>query len=192
MISGGRRGGAGWVGGARAGVLCACLVLLGCAWATGQNPDLRGTHAESSPPRVVVPLVSDSCPIVRQGQSISLDWYPGFDIPGIVTGIRGFRLTFGALLVDGVTVRTRPAVVLGGRADRFSAVNAWNGYFHFELPISRAVTPGTYRLIDAEGTAETDQDYRGPAMKMTNSPVDSRFCITVEPLSSTEPKAASK
>jgi len=157
----------------------ACL-LLACAGAAAQSakPETSVLPPAASIARIV-PLVSDTCPVVHPGDNIALDWYPGFEHPGVVTGLRTLRLSFGSLSKDGVSVNTRHPLVLGWRGGGFSATNAWNGYFHFELPIARAIPPGEYHLIAADGTAATLPEYQGPGMKMTNSPVTARLCFTV-------------
>ncbi len=156
----------------------ACALLLAVSGIPGRAQQ-DGAQSAAPVSRPETPLVSDKCPAVIAGDAISLDWYPGFEHPGVVTGIRSLYLSFGRLLQDGVSVSTRPALVLGGLHKGFSATNAWNGYFHLVVSVPRTVASGEYHLIDAVGAAAAVQEYQGPLMKMTNSPVDSRLCITV-------------
>lgn len=157
-----------------------CLLAL-CAVAAAQSADPEARILRPGTPEgKIIPLVSDACPTVRPGDEVTLDWYPGFDIPGIVTGMRSFRLTFARVSNDGYTLEeTRSPLVLGGRSGGYRATSAWNGFFHIELSISRSVREGVYHLVGAEGYASATDDYTGPRMEMRNSPVDGRYCMTV-------------
>jgi hypothetical protein len=160
-------------------VLSGCLALLGFGCASVQAPTAEGQALQTLALHDSVPLASGACPLVSAGQSISLDWNPGFNHPDEVAGLSTFRLSFGILMEDGVTVKTRLPLVLGARGVGFSATDSGNGYFHIELPISRSVAPGEYHLIAAEAAAATFEGYQGPAMEMTNSPVKAKLCFTV-------------
>jgi len=158
-------------------VLCGCLALIGWHVASAQMP---AESSQTVPPRVSVSLASDACPVVHARQSISLDWNPGFEHLGAITGIRTFRLTFGALAENGLTVRKKAPQVLGGRDQQFTAAATQNGYFHFEVSVPRTLAPGEYHLIGAEAIATALPEYQGPAIQMTNSPVAARLCFTIE------------
>jgi hypothetical protein len=134
--------------------------------------------AAAMPQSKAVALVSDLCPTVRAGGLVSLDWYPGFDLEGIVTGIRSFTLSFSPLVQNGATPARRSMVYLGGRGRSFAAPTG-NAYYHVEFPVPRNTAPGVYTLVDAHATALTPPEYQGDPLVMTNSPVDGRFCITI-------------
>jgi len=162
-------------------------VVLGCCLMAALS-----THAQSPQPSAAAPLLatqphtvalaSDSCPDVRSGDKVSLDWNPGFEHPGIVGGLRIFHLGFGRLDSNGVTVQQIPSLRLGGLAASLPVTDTGNGYFHVEFTIPAGVQPGEYHLIKAASEARTLPEYQGPALPMTNSPVSARFCITVVPV----------
>lgn len=148
-----------------------CLGLLALACASAQVP-------LTAQPRTV-PLVSDTCPSVRLGDSISLDWNPAFDPIWPVTGLRDFSLAFASVADDGVHL-TRRELDLDMRhaPTRISAL--WNGFFHIEFTVSgRSISPGVYRLVRANANAQVEPDYTGPPPVMWVSPVSARYCITV-------------
>jgi hypothetical protein len=127
----------------------------------------------------VVPLVSDSCPVVHHGEVVSIDWNPGFDHAAMVTNLRRLQLRFAGVAEDGVHVRSRTAFTLGdGRADAVFKPTA-NGYFHAEYRITRSIPMGTFHLVEAETVATTDPRLEGNEPVMSNSPAAGRFCITV-------------
>ncbi len=145
------------------------LLVLACA--SAQAP-------QASQPRTV-PLVSDTCPSVRVGDSISLDWNPDFDPIWPVTGLRDFYLTFAGVADDGVHLARRELDLdMRHAPTRISALG--NGFFHIEFTVDgRSISPGIYRLVRANANAEVVQDYAGGPPRMTLSPVDGRYCITV-------------
>jgi len=132
----------------------------------------------------VVPLQSDTCPVVHGGDKIAFDWNPVFDLERAVTGIDFARLQFARLDEDGVHLQeTRSLYTLGGRISPAIVTALANGFYRFELTVQsgRITTPVVYRLVDARMHARVEEDYNGPAPKMTRSPVESRFCITLQP-----------
>jgi hypothetical protein len=131
----------------------------------------------------VVPLQSDNCPVVYGGDKIAFDWNPVFDPEWAVTGINLARLQFARLDDDGVHLQaTRSLYTLGGRSSRALVTALANGFYHVELTVrsGRATKPGVYRLVKARMNARVEEDYNGPAPQMTRSPVESRFCITLQ------------
>ena len=131
-------------------------------------------------------LESDKCPVVAPGGTLSLDWNPGFEHLGVVTGLRVFQVKFVRVAENG-TVISRQPIVLGGRSYTFTASTLPNGYFHVEFPLSRQIAVGQYRLTAAEGTAQALPEYQGAAIRMTHSPADERFCFTVQPHAASTP-----
>jgi hypothetical protein len=127
----------------------------------------------------VVPLVSNACPSVRIGDSVSLDWNPLFDPIWPVTGLRGFGLRFAPVAADGSTLKKGELLLRPGEsATRISPLE--NGYFHLEFTVNlKTSRPGTYRLVGANAAAEVVPDYAEQPPRMTNSPVDQRYCFTV-------------
>ncbi len=131
----------------------------------------------------VVPLQSDTCPVVYGGDKIAFDWNPVFDPEWAVTGINWARLQFARLDEDGVHLQAaRRLYTLGGRSSRATVTALANGFYHIELTVhsGRATKPGVYRLVKARMNAGVEGDYNGPAPQMTRSPVESRFCITLQ------------
>jgi hypothetical protein len=126
-----------------------------------------------------VPLVSDACPNVSVGQSISLDWNPVFDPSWPVTGLRGFDLTFSPVAEDGVGLR-RMGLRLGAHHTAANISPLGNGFFHIEVKLTGSRIPlGKYRLVSAHAAPELDSDFKGQLPEMTRSPVEERYCITV-------------
>jgi hypothetical protein len=127
----------------------------------------------------VIPLVSDSCPVVHHGEMVSIDWNPGFDHAAMVTNLRRLQLRFASVAEDGVHVRSRTAFTLGdGGADAVFKPAA-NGYFHAEYRITRNIPQGIFHLVEADAGAKLDPGFDGAQPVMSNSPVAGRFCITV-------------
>lgn len=163
----------------RTRALIGWLSLLASAALSAQT---AAPTAPASTPQIVkpsmVPLISDACPVVHYHDLLTLDWYPGFDNENLVTNLRTFTLTFSPLRSDGVNVNDHQRFMLG-REPRSIVTPAANGYFHIEIPVPRILHPGTYHLVDARSTPLLPPEDRYLNLKMTNSPVDSRFCITV-------------
>ncbi len=138
-----------------------------------------------------VPLVSDTCPTVRIGDRVSLDWNSLFDPIWPVTGLRDFGLTFAAVADDGVNL-TQQQLRLRMRRTTASVTPLGNDFFHIEIGVSNAskkpIPPGTYRLVGAIAVPGVVPEYTGELPKMTRSPVDERYCVTVvNPLPSKAP-----
>jgi len=153
-------------------------LLLALPAASAQTPaEKPATQPE------VVPLESDTCPVVYGGDKIAFDWSPVFDPEWAVTGIKLARLQFARLGDDGVQLQaTRGLYTVGGRASPAMVTAIANGFYHVELTIAsgRKPKPGVYRLVNARMSARVEEDYNGPTPQMTRSPVESRFCITLE------------
>lgn len=154
------------------------LLAMACTLSPAQSP----AHPKT------IPLVSDTCPEVHPGDSVSLDVNPLFDPIWPVTGLRNFGLTFAKLADDGVHL-TRENLFAGGRHSSASISALGTGYFHIEVtvPASRSIEPGVYNLVDATASADVVPDYTGPPPQMTSSPVDQRYCITVVGSSASPP-----
>lgn len=146
------------------------LLAILCAHAPAQSP----SHSRT------IPLVSDTCPEVHIGDSVSLDLNPLFDPIWPVAGLHSFGLTFAKVADDGVHL-TRNEVLMGGRHSGVSISALGNGFFHIEMTVggSRSITPGTYSLVGARANADVVPDYTGQPPQMTSSPVESRYCITI-------------
>jgi len=146
-----------------------------------------GLESKASVPKAVlsrtVPLISDSCPVVSPGDSVTLDWDPGFDYAWAVTGISSIRLSFSPLEGNGVTVRPRPAFEWRGKSVPVDGFRMMNGYFHLMIPIVGRVRPGVYHLVGARLAPQVAPDYDGPPPVMTVSPVRELYCITIAPSS---------
>jgi hypothetical protein len=155
----------------RAKTLFGGLSLLAVVCASSQAPQ----QAQSR----TVPLVSDTCPNVRTGDKVSLDWNPLFDPIWPVSGLRGLSLTFAPVAEDGsVTKKGELILRPGNSATTISPLG--NGYFHLEFTLNlKTSRPGTYRLVRANATADVVPDYAERPPQMTKSPVDERYCFTV-------------
>lgn len=156
-----------------------CFVAIGFSLST--EALLQGTKIKAQEPsdsRPVTLLVSDSCPAVLPGTYISLEWNPGFDHAGVVTGLHMFRATFYRKSKNG-TLQTYLPLTLGGVQGTFAASSNPNGFFKIQLKLPREIAPGAYYLTEAKGSASTAADYTGAAITMTNSPSTARFCFRV-------------
>jgi hypothetical protein len=154
------------------------LLLLALPTVPAQTP---GDKPATQPK--IVPLQSDTCPVVYGGDKIAFDWNPVFDSEWAVTGINLARLQFARQGEDGVHLQpTRGLYTLGGRASPAIVTALANGFYHVELNVEsgRATKPGVYRLVWARMNARVEENYNGPTLRMTRSPVESRFCITLE------------
>jgi hypothetical protein len=146
-------------------------------------------QAPKPPEFRTVPLVTDSCPSVRIGDRVSLDWNPNFEPIWPVTGLSGFGLTFAAVADDGVHLK-QTGLILDSRYTPSEISPLGNGFFHIEITMrprsmtTRNIRPGTYRLVKARAIAALDPSYTGGSPQMTSSPVEERYCITVVGLSS--------
>ena len=166
----------------RAGIRRAPAALLLLLLALPAVPAQTLGDKPATQPKVV-PLQSDNCPVVYGGDKIAFDWNPVFDPEWAVTGINLARLQFARLDDDGVHLQaTRSLYTLGGRSSRALVTALANGFYHLELTVrsGRATKPGVYRLVKARMNARVEEDYQGPAPQMTRSPVESRFCITLQ------------
>jgi len=137
----------------------------------GQQPNAVSTPSVS--------LVSDTCPVVHEGDTIALDWNPGFEHDWAVTAVDSIRLSFAPLDDYGVAVRMRNVYTFRGKSVAVNGESVVNGYFHFIVPVLGRVPPGIYRLVDARVAPQVLPDYGGPLPVMTVSPVRERYCITV-------------
>lgn len=148
------------------------LAVLGCVL---PSPQLTGQSR-------TVPLVSDTCPEVHFGDSVSLDFNPLFDPEWPVTSLSSLGLTFVKLAGDDVHL-TRSELPIGGHLSRVRTSTLGNGFFHVELrvPARRFISFGTYRLVGASAVAQVTPEFRGTPPQMTRSPVEERYCITIVP-----------
>jgi hypothetical protein len=139
-------------------------------------------HAQAPQPAQprTVPLVSDTCPSVRIGDRVSLDWNPLFDPEWPVAGLHAFVLRFARMTEDGAVDSKQEQLRLGAQQPPASISPLGNGYFHVEFTVfMKPIRHGTYRLVRADAAAEVDPDYANQAPQMTRSPVDERYCFTV-------------
>jgi hypothetical protein len=157
----------------RASAVGTTLLVLACSLAQ----TARGQAAASNLVQPV-PLLSGACPVVRTNGAISLDWNPGFDHPGAVTGLKSFRLLFHPLREDGVNPNTASSILIDSGPGR-KATLVDNGYFHIVARLPPSARPGVYQLAEAHYTPRLIQDYQGEEPTMTASPVGEHLCITV-------------
>jgi hypothetical protein len=163
----------------RTKALAGSLSVLVLLCASAQAPQAQTSKAVSGKNVRTVPLISDACPEVHRGDLLALDWNPGFDPGSSVAGLRSFSLVFGPVVDNYVNPKVRFSFSAGGKGHPPAATSVTNGYFHIEIPVTKEVSPGVYRLVDAYATAEVLPDYQGQDPVMTVSPVGNRYCITV-------------
>jgi hypothetical protein len=142
-------------------------------------------RAQSEPPpmaradRPHVTLTQSACPIVHNGDLLILDWNPGYQPVGSVTGVADFHLLF-----------ERPAYVRAGRLEQkvdFYTLGQDprltplpNGFFHFEILVKGHPVPGEYYVVGARGKPQMKSDYQGYLPTMTNSPAFGNLCINFQ------------
>lgn len=149
------------------GLMATVLVAVGSA----QEPP--------APPRpAAVKLVPNQCVQISAGVPLALEWNPGFEHPGAVTGLRGFGMTFARVGEDGVHLVPRSGFSLGGRTTGQLAVPLGNGYYRVEVRFSRTVRLGTYQLVSADAVAQVSDDFHGD-LHLLVSPAREHFCIIV-------------
>ncbi len=142
--------------------------------------------AQTAGPRVVS-LTAGTCPVIADGDIVTLEWNPGFEHE--VTGLQRFELAFAKpgekdrVLRQGARLRLvaapRTHGELPGTVDSEIEPSA-NGFFllRFHVQLS-ALESGEYVLVDAHADARTNPDSQGEVVTMTNSPLRSSFCLTV-------------
>jgi hypothetical protein len=166
------------IAGAKQGKWLAAVALLAAPiWAQVQQPP------GAAVPQVVA-LVSDACPTVQLGGRIALDWNPNFDPPGEVSGLRSFEMVFKRLDDYGVNVMDQgPMLIARTVRTRGAITPLGNGFYHIEMTIPRNAHAGAFRLVVAHARAEVFPEYKDslPWPFMTNSPVQTRLCVTVLP-----------
>lgn len=140
------------------------------------------TATQAQSPSKTVPLASDSCPVVHNGDRLAFEWNPAFDPEYPVTGVAAVNLQFARLLSDGVNAQRRPSLELHSKNTHTSITAIGNGFYRFEVTVrsDRRTQMGVYRLASAKISAQAEEDYRGPKPQMTQSPVESRYCITLQ------------
>ena len=171
-----------------------CLGVLAFACASAQAPQTE-TPSVATKRQLshTIALVSDSCPQVHGGDHVALDWNPGFDHPGAVTGLRGFSLIVARLRDDGTVGKIRTTLSGGGKSHPAVASSLGNGYYHIEIQLPTTMHEGIYLLVDAEAIPEVLPEYEHePRPQMTVSPVRERFCITVVPHSPPPPSTSTQ
>ena len=136
-----------------------------------------------------VPLTPGTCATVSNGDTITLDWNPGFEHPGVVTGMRHFELAFARSQDKERAARVGAPLHLVASPRIHGELPgqpspeiepAANGMFHIRFhPDLRNVEPGEYNLIAAQAIASTAEDMQGNEPAMTNSPLNSPFCLDV-------------
>jgi hypothetical protein len=156
-------------------VLISCSLLAGLA--SAQPPQSTGS-ATANP---AVALAPDTCPTVRPGGEVTLDWNPAFEHPGAVEGLANFSLGFAAVSDDEVHLQLAKRFVLRELASGHHFSSIGNGYFHIAMTVPMRVAPGEYHITSAQSLALTSADYQGSPLWMTNSPVDARLCIKIVP-----------
>jgi hypothetical protein len=150
------------------------LLVLGQAPQAETNASVPQTTLSRA-----VPLVSDTCPVVHAGDSLTLEWNPGFEQPWAVTGVNSITLGFAPLENNDAPVHLRSVFELQGKSVAVNDLTSTNGYFHLEISVSRKIPPGVYRLVNARVRVKVLPNYDGPSPVMTVSPARDRFCITV-------------
>ena len=149
-----------------------------------RSPRAQSTSAPAPSPEV--PLLPGTCPQVADGDTVILDWNPGFLAWGICGGLRDFALSFGLRGKErshrggGLTLRVA-TLKTESRTDQAIA-DIGNGFFRLRFKVNlHAVEPGEYHLVRADAEANADGANAGGAPQMTNSPTRYSFCVDVLP-----------
>jgi hypothetical protein len=154
-------------------LLCLCCMQAGCAFA--QAPEAPAVTASVR----TVALAPDTCPVVHLGDTVMLDWNPGYDPAWPVSSVDGFILkmkrqpyvTHGYLDMPLVLWTPLPLHPFPALA---------NGFFHIEMKVRERRASGEYYIVSAEDRPHLSSDYSGPRPRMTHSPADARFCVNYQ------------
>jgi hypothetical protein len=140
----------------------------------------QAAYAQNPP--ATVQLVSDTCPVVHAGDKIAFDWNPVFDPEWPVIDVSSASLHFARQEENGASLLMRSMYILGGRTSPVNVTVIANGYYHLEftVKIDRGTQFGVYQLVQATMNARVEKGYDGPAPQMTRSPVENRFCFTLQ------------
>ena len=142
--------------------------------------------AQTAGPRLVS-LTPGTCPVVADGDIVTLEWNPGFEHE--VAGLQRFELAFAKpadkdrVLRQGAPLRLVAAPRIHGELPGTvdSEIEpAANGFFllRFHVQLS-ALESGEYVLVDAHAETRRTPDAQGEDVAMTNSPLRSSFCLNV-------------
>jgi hypothetical protein len=168
-------------------ILAVTLATMVGQHAYGQSSAEESKVSVANPaPAQRVALVSDACPVVHQGDILTLDWNPGFDQNWAVVALSSVMLNFTPLDENGITVRPSAGVLFRGNSLAIDGAPSINGYFHVEIHIAGRIAPGKYNLRSARMNPKLAPDFDGPPPVMTVSPARERFCITVVPRAQTQ------
>jgi len=164
------------------------VVLLLPMLAAGTSPGLRTTMAEAQAPAArLVPLTAGTCAQVTDGDVLTLEWNPGFEMPSVVSGLRDFSLSFARneeLATLGrrgpsLHLEAAPPSIRGAALDQ-AITPIGNGFFqiHFQVR-TEGLSSGTYNLVAAQAMPSVTAEYQGEAPRMLNSPTRYPFCLVV-------------
>jgi len=148
--------------------------------------------APSGEPKVTgrsITLLPGTCPQVMPGDELVLEWNPAFDVPGGATGVLTMLLSFRKAGQTGPDPQGHREFLLratyfGKRAGRPSEITQLpNGFLQFRFHVPHQdIEPGEYRVATARSIPRTLEDHAVNA-PMTNSPMNSSFCLNVVPWS---------
>lgn len=146
-------------------------------WAFAANA-FAFLHAQAPPTAAPVRLEAFQCVSVHPGQSVSLEWNPGFEHPGAVrrVGAGEMRLSRTDELARGYS---RSATELGGRTGPAKVTDLGNGFYRLEVVLPRRLPAGSYRVTGASLRAVPVEGQDPAAVSATHSPVDQQYCINV-------------
>ena len=161
------------------------VALVASVFVAGGQPSTSAV-AQTAGPRLVS-LTPGICPVVADGDIVTLAWNPGFEHE--VAGLQRFELAFAKpaendrVLRQGAPLRLIAAPRLHGElpgtVDSEIEPGA-NGFFLLRLHVQlSALESGEYVLVDAYADARMNPDSQGRGVTMTNSPLRSSFCLNV-------------
>lgn len=144
-----------------------------------------GAFAQAAPKEVA--LTAGSCPVVSDGDIVTFDWNPAFtmqsDVRGLAELALGFARDLPAERGRGITppLRLEAQLRTYSRAAEGSAITGEsNGSYHIRFYVHSLQLPaGTYDLVRASAVAKVDATEPGERPQMTNSPLQSHFCLTL-------------
>ncbi|HEY4358053.1 MAG TPA: hypothetical protein VGN16_20060, partial [Acidobacteriaceae bacterium] len=124
---------------------------------------------------------------VTEGDTVTFDWNPVFTPSADVKGLAEFGLGFARAVPEdhmrGISAPLKleaHARVHSEIAEGSAITGESNGFYHIRFRIhSQQLPAGTYELVEAAATAMVDGTAEGARPQMTNSPLQSHFCLVV-------------
>jgi hypothetical protein len=147
-----------------------------------------GQALPTVPTAKVVALAPGVCSMVTEGDILEFEWNPALQGALTETQLSRFTMRFARIGEERVAARTGGGLLLQAVVQRGDAgplgpqiVAQPNGFYKISLPVALHGAPsGDYRLIDADAEAWNSPVHETASLVMTNSPIRSPFCLTVD------------